>query len=310
MICTRCGNYVSDDLQFCTECGARLTPATNVQQSYPAPAPYASQTHPAPARPAATAAPGDKWRRHFIKSWRKFATSTPALVLLICATLTQILGLFGVAGSGMLGAALGALGGGDAADALGGAFASASFISMLPGILAVVAMWMLYLDARTPGPRLNLTGMTILKILQIVSLVGTCIASGLGLLLMLGLGGGASKLGLDGLSGILGLGAWLLVLVAAVGIAYGVLVVKTVSAMKTALENCRPDPSFAMVLGVLQIISGVVSVFSSFIGGFNFGALLGAACSILYGWLLVQYKGLMENLSNQYRRVHGSARPY
>ena len=29
MICNQCGNYVSDDLQFCPECGARQMPASN-----------------------------------------------------------------------------------------------------------------------------------------------------------------------------------------------------------------------------------------------------------------------------------------
>ena len=298
MICTQCGNYVSDDLQFCPECGARQMPASNAPRSYTVP------TRPA----AAPAAPADKWRRHFLKSWRRFATSTPALVLLICATMTQILGLFGVADSGMLGAAIGSLGG--AGEELGGLFASVSFISMIPGILTVTAMWMLYLDARTPGSRLNLTGMTILKILQIVSLVGTCIAFGIALLMMMGLSGGASKADLGGLSGLLGMGAWLIAIVGAIVIGYNVLVLKTVSAMKTTLETCDPNPSFAMILGVFQIISGVVSLISSFIGDFSFGTVLSVACSILYGVLLIQYKNLMQMLSGQYRRVHGAARPY
>ena len=293
MICTQCGNYVSDDLQFCPQCGTRQVPPA-----------YAPQTNPA----AAPAAPADKWRRHFLKSWRRFATSTPALILILCATLIQILGLFGVADSGMLGAAIGSLGG--SAKELGDLFASVSLISMIPGILTVVAMWLLYLDARKPGPRLNVTGMTILKVLQIVTLVGTCIACGIGLLLMLGLTGGASKSGLGGLSDILGVGAWLIAIVGAIAIGYQVIVLKTISAIKTTMETCNPDPSFAMILGVFQIISGVVSLISSFIGDFSFGTLLSVACSILYGWLLIQYKNLMEKLSHQRRRANPAPRTY
>ena len=293
MICSQCGNYVSDDLRFCPQCGARQVPQT-----------YAPQAQPT----AATAAPADKWRRHFMKSWRRFATSTPALILLVCVTLTQILGLFGVADSGLLGAAIGSLGGVE--KELGDLFASVSFIGMIPGILTAVAMWMLYLDARTPGPRLNVTGMTILKVLQIVTLVGTCIAFGISLLLMLGLSGGASKSGLGGLSDLLGVGAWLMAVVAAIVIAYNVLVLKTISAIKTTMETCDPDSSFAMILGVFQIISGAVSLISSFAGDFSFGTLLRVACSVLYGWLLIQYKNLMEKLSGQRRRAHGTARPY
>lgn len=300
MICVQCGTSIPDDLQFCPQCGARQAPPT-----------YAPPAYPAPARPAvAPAAPADKWNRHFVKSWRRFVTSIPALALLVCATLVQILGLFGVADSGLLGAAIGSIAGGDAAKELGDLFASVSFIGMLPGIVTVVAMWMLYLDARTPGPRLNTTGMKILKILQIVTLVGTCIALGIGLLLMLGLSGGASKSGLGGLSDLLGVGAWLVALVGAVVIAYNVFVLKVIDAIKTTMETCNPNPTYAMILGVLQIVSGAISLISSFAGDFNFGTLLSVACTILYGVLLIQYKNLMEKLARQRRRANPVARPY
>ena len=300
MICTQCGNYVSDDLRFCPQCGARQAPAG-----------YEPQSYSVPGQPAAApAAPADKWKRHFVKSWRRFVASIPALVLLICATLTQVLGLFGVADNGLLGAAIGSIAGDDAARALGDAFAFTSFLGMIPGILTLVAMWMLYLDARTSGPRLNTTGMMILKIMQIVTLVGTCIACGIGLLLMLGLTGSASKSGIGGLSELLGVGAWLIAIVGAIAICYQVLVLKTVSAIKTTMESCNPNPGFAMILGILQIVSGVISLISGFIGDFSFGTLLSVACTVLYGVLLIQYKNLMEKLSRQYRRAHGTARPY
>lgn len=288
MICTQCGNYVPDDLRFCTQCGAPQTPG---------------------ACPAPGAAPVDKWRKHFMKSWRRFATSIPALVLLICATLVQVLTLFGVADSGLLGSAIGAIAGEDAAKSLGGLFASASFISAIPGILTVVAMWMLYLDARTPSWQLNTTGMKILKILQIVTLVGTCIACGIVLLLMLGLTGSASKSGLGGLSDILGLGAGIVVIVGAVAIGYQVIVLKTINAIKTTMETCEPNAGFAMLLGIFQIISGVFSLISSFIGGFSFGALLSVVCTVLYGVLLIQYKQLVDKLSRQRRRAAPVERP-
>lgn len=309
MICSQCGSPIPEGMLFCTECGARQTPAADfppvppVAPAYPAPG-YAPNT------PAAPAAPVDKWRRHFLKSWRRFASSTPALALLICATLVQILGLFGVADSGLMGAALGSIAGEDAAKTLGDTFAFTSFLGMIPGILTLVAMWLLYLDARKPGPRLNTTGMMILKIMQIVTLVGICIVCGIGLLLMLGLTGSASKADLGGLSDLLGMGAWLVAIVGALAIGYQVLVLKTISAIKTTMETAAPNPGFAMVLGILQIVSGAFSLISSFIGDFSFGTLLSVACSVLYGVLLIQYKQLMDKLNRQYRRAHPAARPY
>ena len=69
------------------------------------------------------------------------------------------------------------------------------------------------------------------------------------------------------------------------------------------------DFSVAMLLGIFQIISGVFSLISSFIGGISFGALLSVVCTVLYGVLLIQYKQLVDKLTRQRRRAAPVARP-
>lgn len=298
MFCPNCGSPVPDNASFCGKCGNRL----NEEQPIPAHKPIPTPTPaPAPHEPKS-------WDEYFLQRWKDFLSSGLVMTLLCCATLAQLLGAasnpmesiydvmenFGVPYYYY-------------ADTLGGVSTmlnSFKLIAMVPGILTVVSLWLMFVDARKGGPRLSTTGMTIIQVLQIIGLVGVCLIFGIFLLALLaamseinsyssyyGYSSGAST----------GMGT-AMVIVIAIGALVIFLYAKILAAIKSVkytLTNFIPSYDSMMLVGVLSIISGTISalgVLGTLSYGFSLSLVLNAAVPILYGIVAIAYKNLMEEL--------------
>ena len=309
MFCPNCGSPVPDNASFCGKCGNKLneesTPVGGAAYN-PNPTPTPTPT-PAPA-PAPAPQEPQTWDAYFLMRWKDFLSSGLVMTLLCCATLLQLLGaaadpmesIYDVLGSFGVPSYY-------YRDALGGVSTmmnSFKLIAMVPGILTVVSLWLMFVDARKGGPRLSTTGMTIIQVLQIIGLVGVCLIFGIFLLALLAaMGEMNSYRSYYGYSsgGSSGMGVALAIVIA-IGVLCIFLYAKTLSAIKSVkytLTTFTPCYDSMMFVGVLSIIGGSISALSALSMlsyGFSLSLILGAAVPILYGIVAIAYKNLMEEL--------------
>lgn len=292
MFCPNCGSPVPDHASFCGKCGNKLTDeSTPVGGAAfnPNPAPRETQT----------------WDAYFLMRWKDFLSSGLVVTLLCCATLLQLLGaaanpmesIYDVMGTfGVPSYYI--------RDALGGVSAmmnSAKLIGMVPGILTVVSLWLMFVDARKGGPRLSTTGMTIIQVLQTIGLVGICLVFGILLIALLAAMSEISNSYYYSSSASSGMG-----MVIGIVIAIGVLcifvyakILSAIKSVKYTLTTFTPCYDSMMFVGVLSIIGGSISALSALSMlsyGFSLSLILTAAVPILYGVVAIAYKNLMEEL--------------
>lgn len=292
MFCPNCGSPVPDRASFCGKCGNKLT-----DESTPVGG-AAFNPNPAPQGP-------QTWDAYFLMRWKDFLSSGLVVTLLCCATLLQLLG---AAANPMesIYDVMGALGVPSyyISDALGGVSAmmnSAKLIGMVPGILTVVSLWLMFVDARKGGPRLSTTGMTIIQVLQTIGLVGICLVFGILLIALLAAMSEISNSYYYSSSASSGMG-----MVIGIVIAIGVLcifvyakILSAIKSVKYTLTTFTPCYDSMMFVGVLSIIGGSISALSALSMlsyGFSLSLILTGAVPILYGVVAIAYKNLMEEL--------------
>lgn len=290
--------------------------------SYPTPSHptsgYSTPSHYAPAPTLVDSAGSGDWSSRFIQAWKTFVTSPACLILLIGVTLIQVLTVINITTTSPLDSVYSMF------NELGistsqirsmmsdleEAIDSASLASMVPSVLMIVGMWLLYVDARNPGSYLKTTGLTIIKVLQVISLVGVCIAFGFALILLLSAMGEASRYGSYGeaINEALSVVTWVLIIVGGLVIGYYAMVLKVINATKRAMETFVPEAGPAAALGVLNFIFGAISLMSALANNLDFITLLSSASPILYGVVLISLKNTMENLSRERAGSHGGLR--
>ena len=292
MFCPNCGSPVPDHASFCGKCGNKLT-------DEPTPVGGAAfNPNPAPRDP-------QTWDAYFLMRWKDFLSSGLVVTLLCCATLLQLLGaaanpmesIYDVMGTfGVPSYYI--------RDALGGVSAmmnSAKLIGMVPGILTVVSLWLMFVDARKGGPRLSTTGMTIIQVLQTIGLVGICLVFGILLIALLAAMSEISNSYYYSSSASSGMGV-VIAIVIAIGVLCIFVYAKILSAIKSVkytLTTFTPCYDSMMFVGVLSIIGGSISALSALSMlsyGFSLSLILTAAVPILYGVVAIAYKNLMEEL--------------
>ena len=292
MFCPNCGSPVPDHASFCGKCGNKLT-------DEPTPVGGAAfNPNPAPRDP-------QTWDAYFLMRWKDFLSSGLVVTLLCCATLLQLLGaaanpmesIYDVMGTfGVPSYYI--------RDALGGVSAmmnSAKLIGMVPGILTVVSLWLMFVDARKGGPRLSTTGMTIIQVLQTIGLVGICLVFGILLIALLAAMSEISNSYYYSSSASSGMGV-VIAIVIAIGVLCIFVYAKILSAIKSVkytLTTFTPCYDSMMFVGVLSIIGGSIAALgalSMLSYGFSLSLILEAAVPILYGVVAIAYKNLMEEL--------------
>lgn len=306
MYCPHCGNAVPDQSSFCGKCGYKLT-------DDPAPVGRtAAQFDPAPTPvPAPTPKEPQSWSEYFLQRWKDFLSSGLVLSLLCCATLLPLLGT-GTNPMSYIYEMMDSLGVpyyyyADALDEISGMMNSVQLISMVPGVLTVVGLWLMFADARKGGPRLSTAGMTIIQVLQIIGLVGACLAFGVLLITLLAAQSELSRYSYySDASTSLGMMIGVVIIIGVVAIFLYAKILSAIGSVKRTLTTFTPCYDSIMFVGVLSIISGALSavgVLGTLSDDFNLSLILSAAVPILYGVVAIAYKNLMEELETVAERM-------
>ncbi|MGI6254650.1 MAG: hypothetical protein ACOYJZ_03345 [Acutalibacter sp.] len=188
-------------------------------------------------------------------------------------------------------------------------------LGAIPAILIAVGMWLFYATCRnTQSGNVSTVGLTICKVLTILSLVLFCVAVALSLLVivivMVALASNlstASYYGYDAVNTLavvqvfLGILIVVFVAIAVLYIFYYVSVIKVINRIKASAINGVPDnriprflTGFLMFLGVVNALGGLVVLFTSLMAGIS--TLASAVCFILMSLLLREYRDKMTML--------------
>ena len=187
-----------------------------------------------------------------------------------------------------------------------------AIFSSVPGILIATALWLHFSSSRgTATGGVSTAGMTIWKVMAVISLVGCCLgilaalffvvlfiavlanmgSSNAGSYHFYSYGYGDPEVLLAGASVLLGILAVVVIMALVLYLIYDICVLKTVNRMKNVVHTGMPDnriPRYLIVMnyvfGIIAGIGGLFSLFSSPIAGV--GSLVGASGMILTARLL------------------------
>lgn len=198
-------------------------------------------------------------------------------------------------------------------DAASSMSVAGAVLSAVPAILVAVAMWITYASCRdTQSGNVSTAGLTICKVLSIISLVCICILAAILVLFMVifmiaGMAEAANDVyGYDASIAQAGI-AVLLVLfvilaaVLALVIIYQVCVIKTINRIKATATTGVPDnriPNFLVVMNYIEaagmVLAGLANLFTTPILGL--GSLVGAATLVIISIILTRYRSGMTLL--------------
>lgn len=204
-------------------------------------------------------------------------------------------------------------------------------VAAIPSILIAVGMWMFYVSCRsTQSGNVSTAGLTLCKVLSIISLVMFCLAVVVALVaivvVLVAVGAmagnayysdyGNSAAAFASVQVFLGFIAVILLGVLALYIVYYICIVKTINRVKASALHGVPDnrvprflTGFMMVIGILGLISGVISLIASPVAGI--GSLAGSVSLILMSLLLSEYRAKMTMLLfPPVQPMYGNMPPY
>lgn len=278
MLCPCCGKPVEDGTLTCPFCGASL-PSSAPPEASASPYPQSYLPDPPP--------PYRRQETPVIQLMRRMARSPFFLVPAIgytCMVLFQIVGTF----SGTAQVAL------DPVVTrtmetnafLQNIYTTSVTFSALPlsyifSILAVVGIWMVFASAANPsGAPVKTAGLTLLRVLQIISLVVIC------LMTLLLIGGVLIFIGAMGMYDVTpatnALIMALLLMIAAIMallILYSVKIITTIDCIRRSIWTGTPRGSISVYVAVMSILSGVLSLLAV-LSGNPFSALAGIAGTV------------------------------
>lgn len=312
--CPGCGNPVPEEATFCPHCGKPLeTQADGPHyQSAPAGPPPAAGGEP-PAIQTVRQLFGSPLHLAVAIAYTVTVVSN-LLSLLISTTgvmtgnLTWMTDLTGTAGWN-----------GEMSSVMNTALWSSllwSFISQIPAILNLVALWMLYTTARDrSGAPFKTAGLTILRTLQIIILV----LVGLLLVVMLGLvvvALAVAGLGENGevFAPLMGAMLVILVIIAALAMLYGVQFIRSMDSIRKTVWTGTVQGSISLFVAVFTILGGILMLFYLPLGllsGAPLTALAGLSSAVAYicsGILLFRSRDEWQRLKDEQARADGTAR--
>ena len=213
---------------------------------------------------------------------------------------------------------------------LDGSLVGWAVIGSIPSILIAVGMWLFYVSSRnTRSGNVSTAGLTICKVLAIISLVMICVAVAISLcilvIFMAVLGSNmsaATYYGYEGVSAlvavqvILGIVAVILAALVVLYILFYVSAVKVINRIKNSAINGVPDnriprflTGFLMFLGVMGVLGGLITMVTNPLSGI--ASLASAVCFILLSMLLREYRNKMTMLLYPpVQPVYGTMPPY
>lgn len=301
MYCPKCGQPCADGMKFCEHCGAPLQDAAPqpVQQPYYSPAPAVGPV---------------------LNTLKKLATSPLYLTAIIaysCMVLFNIAA--SVAGkSGLLGMldtylSLAMRYGGysmgelsyllDQMDQtlpfLRGASLGSALVGQIPSILIAVGLWLIFASAvDKSGMPMKTTGLTIIKVITIISLIGNVLI----LVVVEGLVifGTATVAKYDDSAVGVGVVIMLVVLVAlGLGVLMNIKTISTIGTMQKTIQTEQPSDKVSTYVAVMSILSGIGAIIGMLGLGSVFSVLSGlgnAVASICFAVFIFQYRSKMRIL--------------
>lgn len=306
MICSHCGQQNRDGSAFCVYCGTAFQPAQPmpVQPVQPQP-PYGY----APVQP----------RHPVIEAVRSVAASPLYLVAVIAFTVALVFSVLGAGESAsamydMLGELSMDMDMGEfmpdyASSAYSVGAAVGGIFGSIPNILLVVGLWMIYAAAKKNEPGISSGGFTLVWVMQVIGLVGVCVAAGLVALVLLIalLVSGLSVVDIPDADGTIALVliavvAVLFAAIMAFAIVYRVKTMKMVGAVRQTLSTGIPSDKISMLVVVLCFAGGGMAGLSA-LGSLASLAVMtalstaaSAVASILFGVVALRYRDTMRQL--------------
>lgn len=295
MLCPHCGKTVGNGNLTCPFCGAPLQPDAPPQEPVsPYTQPYVPDPPPA-YRPAYQSS-----EPPVIQLMRRMAGSPVFLVPAIgytCMVLFQIVAtLFGTAQIALDPVVTQTM---ETNAFLQNIYTTSVTFSLLPlsyifSILAAVGIWMTFASAANrSGAPIKTAGLTLLRVLQIISLVVVC------LMTLLLIGGIVIFIGTMGMYNVTpatnALIVALLLMVAAIMallILYSVKIITTIDCFRRSIRTGTPQGKISVYVAVMSILGGVLSLLVVLTGN-PFSALAGVAGAVSgigFGVFLFRYR--------------------
>lgn len=295
MLCPQCGKSVEDGTMTCPYCGASLQPNAQPEASAPI------YTRPPVADPPPAYQPAyQSSEMPVIQLMRRMARSPVFLVPAIaytCMVLFQIAAtFFGVAQVSLDPVVTQTV---ETNAFLQNIYTTSVTFSALPlsyifSILAAVGIWMTFASAANQsGAPIKTAGLTLLRVLQIISLVVVC------LLVLLLFGAVAILISTLGSYDNTGAASALIVVVlliaaviVALAILYSVKTITTIECFRRSIRTGTPQGKISVYVAVMSILGGLLSLLAVLSGNlFNaLAGVAGAVSGIGFGVFLFRYR--------------------
>ena len=304
MFCTNCGKENQDGMRFCQYCGTPLT------QGQPAPQPDAY----VPQMPMVSPV---------MQALKRLASSPlyiTAAVAYSCAILFNVLGAVTGGNANLLSylSMLNDLGVstreldyalGSVMGTLGGVSLVSVLLGQVPSILVAVGIWMVFAGAvDRSGRPMQTGGLTLIRVIQIISLVGQILLVFLLEILLIAATVGISRYS-DDVVPVMVTAMVLVILIMGLGILYSFKLVQTLGTMQRTIRTQKPLTRISGYVAVLAIVVGVFTLLTVLVAGGFFSALAilcSAVASICFGVFLFQYRSSMQDLK---QTVGGVSQP-
>lgn len=306
MLCPQCGKPVEDGTMTCPYCGAPLLQTAGPEASGPI---YTRPPEAAPP-PAYSAAepPVIQLMRWLARSPYFLVPAigyTCMLVFNVAATLqstsavameSYLAPLYAYSTDAQMASLANTL------STVLTASAGGALVGQIPAILVAVGIWMMYATAvDTSGKPLQTAGLTIIRVLQIISLVMVCLTA---LLMLVIFGLVFAALGqVDDAGAATAVLAVVLILIAvifALGILYYAKLMRMLNDFRWTIRTGTPQGGVSTYVAVLSIVGGVVSL-GTFLTGNLFSGLAGVASAVSgigFGVLLFRYRDELRSISS------------
>ncbi len=299
MFCTRCGIENAQGVAFCKNCGASFLNASEAntqQQTYTPPVYQKKVREPLSTNPV-------------LNEVKKLATS-PLFLVAIIAFSAQILftfiGAFNTASTmrwlyTLLDGELGYYLSYDVLDAIystgGAAIVTGTIIGLIPSGIICAGLWMTYASARNrQSITMSTAGLTMIKVVSIIGLIGTCILSAIIVIAMIIVTIAMSQdpyvygrvVALFVFLTLLFVAAYTIIII------YQAKVISSINTVKNTIYTAVPSDKVSGFVAVWAFIQAGFLLFSLITNFFVAAASMTAL--ICFGILIFNYKKTMRNL--------------